>query len=54
MLNNASLADEWNNFAEKASQERDPKQLLVFINGLCDILEMEGSAPKRVQVSQKY
>ena len=54
MLDNTLLADEWNYLAEKASQERDPKQLLVLINGLCDILEMEGSAPKSVEVFKKY
>jgi hypothetical protein len=54
MLDNTSLADEWNYLAEKASQEQDPKRLLELINGLCDILDMEGPAATSFQAFTKY
>ena len=53
MLDNTLLADEWNSLAEKASHEQDPIKLLALINGLCDILDLEGQAPKSVQVFKK-
>jgi len=54
MLDNTLLADEWNHLAEKASQEQDPGKLRELINGLCDILDIEGQGPKSVQLFKKY
>ena len=45
----AGDAEEWREIAQKAANEKDPKKLIKLVENLCDALEEQNAARKRLR-----